>query len=221
MAKIPALPDRGLSLVQDGRFDPGVAVDLRVGNALAIRSVASTVDLWDRGRSTPNFQQIEILRSSRGGDSWVLAYGGGVRQEWGGAQTLVARMAASADVSSSTIAGSFVLEKALRHGHDSADVVTTIGITRAVNSRVAFGLEGVGRDLEGFWERDESDGGARLLVGPSLRLISRSARWRASLVGGPMATSTPTSNTTLDRAVTLSGHFAVLASVTYSAGNDR
>ncbi len=214
-----ALPDRGLSLVQDGRFDPGVAVDFGVGHALAIRSVSSTVDLWDRGRSVANFQQIEVLRSWRGGQSWALAYGGGVRQEWGRAQTLVARMAASLALGSSTIAGGVVLEKALSRGRDSADVVTTLGITRALTSRVAFGIEGVGRDLEGFWQRNETDGGARLLVGPSLHLTSRSARWRASFIGGPMATSTSTLNPGLDQVAALSGRFAVLASVTYTSGD--
>jgi hypothetical protein len=46
----------------------------------------------------------------------------------------------------------------------------------------------VGEDLEGLWESAEAEGGARLLIGPSLRFGAPARRLSASLCGGPVFT---------------------------------
>jgi hypothetical protein len=217
------IADRGLELVQNGTFDPGLSVGVRVRNNLVVRSVASTVDVVSGGQRFANFQQVEILQSVRAGHAWSFAYGGGVREEWGGSQVAVARVLGSASLGSSRIGGSLVLERGLGRGRDgfgrrrdNVDMVTTLGVVRPVSQRVALGVEGVGRDLEGFWQPNEVDGGAKLLIGPALHVTPRNTRWVASVTGGPMIHSAapgvapnPTANGTL------SGHFAVLGSFTY------
>ena len=51
---------------------------------------------------------------------------------------------------------------------------------------VSLGVEAVGEDLEGFWEAEEAEGGARLLAGPSLHISPASHRWQFTATGGPM-----------------------------------
>jgi hypothetical protein len=48
------------------------------------------------------------------------------------------------------------------------------------------GVEAIGEDLEGFWEADEAEGGARVLVGPSLHVAPPNQRWQVGIAGGPM-----------------------------------
>jgi hypothetical protein len=48
----------------------------------------------------------------------------------------------------------------------------------------------IGEDLEGFWEEEEAEGGARLLVGPSLRLVPTSQHWQVNVAGGPIFRAT-------------------------------
>jgi hypothetical protein len=47
-------------------------------------------------------------------------------------------------------------------------------------------VEVLGEDLEGFWEPEEAEGGARLFVGPSVRLAPPQRRWQVSLAAGPV-----------------------------------
>jgi hypothetical protein len=48
------------------------------------------------------------------------------------------------------------------------------------------GVEALGEDLEGFWEADEAEGGAKLLVGPSVNYAPRGSRFAFSVCGGPI-----------------------------------
>ena len=81
-------------------------------------------------------------------------------------------------------------------------------------------IEFIGEDLEGFWEADEAEGGARLLVGPSLRIAPTTRRWQIGVAGGPIIHATR-SNRASDAARGLpsgsSGHgYAVRASLSYA-----
>ena len=53
----------------------------------------------------------------------------------------------------------------------------------------------IGEDLEGFWERNEAEGGARLLMGPSVRFAPPSGHWQVSAAGGPIVYASRNSNT--------------------------
>ena len=52
------------------------------------------------------------------------------------------------------------------------------------------GVEALGEDLEGFWEEDEAEGGAKLLIGPSVNLSPKDSRFSLSACGGPVIYAT-------------------------------
>jgi hypothetical protein len=43
----------------------------------------------------------------------------------------------------------------------------------------------VAEDLEGFWDPEEAEGGARLLLGPSLHFAPKGRIWQLTAAGGP------------------------------------
>ena len=68
--------------------------------------------------------------------------------------------------------------------------MTSLGWSRRIGDRISVGVEGIGQDLEGLWNPSEIDGGAKLLVGPSLHAQSKSGDWAASLTAGPVVHAT-------------------------------
>jgi hypothetical protein len=113
--------------------------------------------------------------------------------------------------------GSLVLERALWSSvrRDAADVVTSLGWSRPVASRLSLGVEGIGQDLEGFWNSAETEGGAKLLVGPSLRAQSKSGDWTASFTAGPVMYTVSTL-TPRDPRAAHGRHVGVFASASWS-----
>jgi hypothetical protein len=61
-----------------------------------------------------------------------------------------------------------------------------MGVSRRLVPALYAGVEFIGEDLEGFWEAAETEGGARILVGPSIRIAPPNKRWQVSVAGGPM-----------------------------------
>ena len=59
--------------------------------------------------------------------------------------------------------GNLVVEQVMSspRAHDAADVITSLGWSRRVTDRLSVGAEGIGQDLEGFWDPTEADGGAK------------------------------------------------------------
>ena len=92
---------------------------------------------------------------------------------------------AGSDLGRGRLQGSVVLERAVSSPlrHDAAHVVTSLGWSRRIGDRIGLGVEGIGQDLEGFWNPAEADGGAKLRVGPSLHARSKSGDWAMSLTG--------------------------------------
>jgi hypothetical protein len=111
-----------------------------------------------------------------------LAIGGGIRHEAHGTNVLLGRVAAGRQLFEAwRIDGNAVFEKPLSTDRDALDLVTTFGVARRLTSALHAGLEFIGEDLEGFWEVDEAEGGARLLIGPSVRIApTQDAGRRAS-----------------------------------------
>jgi hypothetical protein len=50
---------------------------------------------------------------------------------------------------------------------DDVDLIMSSGLTYRVRSWYRLGVELAGEDLEGFWENEEAEGGATVLVGPT------------------------------------------------------
>ncbi len=115
-----------------------------------------------------------------------MAVGGGVRHEAPGVNVLLARVAAGRGFGTWRMDGNALFEKPLSIGRDAVDLITTVGISRRLARAVYLGAELIGEDLEGFWEVAEAEGGARLLLGPSLRVAPPSQHWQLSVAGGPI-----------------------------------
>jgi hypothetical protein len=210
--------ERGLALWSGTASDFGVGVTLST-SGWAVRSIASMVALPFDKHERLTFQQLEIVRPIFSTGSASVAGGGGIRQEWDGTRVLIGRVLAAADMGGGRIQGSLVLERVAVSPlkHDAADVVTSVGWSRRVGDRAGVGIEGIGQDLEGFWNPAEADGGAKLLIGPSLHLRSKRGDWDASLTAGPVV-HTPSTTRPSDLAGAPPGtgrHFGLFASASW------
>jgi hypothetical protein len=139
------------------------------------------------GSAYQSSQTAEALFTLTPRTSWLrLAAGGGVQHEAGGANVLMSRIVAGTGTDAWTTQGNVVLEHPMAADRDPIDVLFTGGISRKITRHAAIGIEGVGEDLEGFWDAAEAEGGARLLIGPSLHLSSASGTWQFLCAAGPM-----------------------------------
>jgi hypothetical protein len=132
-------------------------------------------------------QQGEVLFSvlKPGASGVSLAVGGGWLHEAGGVDVALTRVTAGREAPTWRLHGNLLLQKPLAEGRDALDVITSAGWARKFGPSVSLGAEAIGEDLEGFWEAAEAEGGARLLVGPSLHIAPPGRKWQLSVVGGP------------------------------------
>ena len=141
----------------------------------------------DVGSSYQSSQSGEVLYSIlRPGGGVALAAGTGLLHEPGGVNVLLARVTAGRDAAAWRLYGNLLFQKPLSSGRDAVDLITSVGWARKLTSAVALGVEAIGEDLEGFWEPEEAEGGARLLAGPSLRIAPAGRRWQFLATGGPL-----------------------------------
>jgi hypothetical protein len=115
-----------------------------------------------------------------------LAAGGGILHEAGGTDVLLTRLVGGREAATWRLHGNVVLQKPLATGRDAMDVITTAGWARRVTPAFAIGVEGLAEDLEGFWDRQEAEGGARILIGPSIHVAPKGRRWQLTATGGPI-----------------------------------
>jgi len=187
-----AVEERALQLWSGADSDFGIASALSTPR-WTVRSVTSLRSPSVSSQPRPTFQQVEIIRGAFSDGSRSLAFGGGIRQEWSGTQVLIGRVLAGSDFLNGRLQGSLVMERASSSPskHDAADLVTTAGWLRSSTGPISVGLESIGQDLEGFWDPAERDGGAKLLIGPSLHIQSHDGVWLANLTAGPVIRSKP------------------------------
>jgi len=141
------------------------------------------------GETYQSSQQGEMLVSlfTPGATRTSLAAGGGILHEAGGTNVLLARLVAAREISVTRLQGSVVFQKPLAAaGRDRVDVITLVGWSARLTPTWSLGVESVGEDLEGFWDQEEAEGGARLLVGPTVHIAPPQKRWQLSIAGGPV-----------------------------------
>ena len=114
-----------------------------------------------------------------------LAMGGGMLHEPDGVDVVQARIVAGQDWSKWRLHGNALFQKPLASGRDAVDLITSVGWARRLSTAVSLGVEALGEDLEGFWDAEEAEGGARMLVGPSLHIAPPAHKWQLSIAGGP------------------------------------
>jgi hypothetical protein len=101
-----------------------------------------------------------------------------VLHEAEGVNVLLARVIAGRNTDASRLFGNLVFQKPMSSERDAVDLVTSVGWARKLTHGVSLGVEAVGEDLEGFWDPQEAEGGARLLADPSLHISPSKGRWQ-------------------------------------------
>jgi hypothetical protein len=175
--------ERAFEPVAGERFEPRFGVVAPLSRLVAISAhlgFASAANGWGRAAEQG---ELWVTPVRHGGLS--LTGGVGMRHEYSGTNVGLIRIGGARATERSTMAADLLLERPHATGRDALDVITTVGFAHAVGPRVWFGVEAVGSDLEGLWENDESEGGATVLLGPTLA-VAPSARLRLVVGGGPV-----------------------------------
>jgi hypothetical protein len=111
----------------------------------------------------------------------VFALGLGVARERSAQTVALGRVVAGYRAPKWEAMSNLRLERALggpsAELRDGIDVITTAGAAHDIAGGMRLGLEAVGEDLEGFWDRNEAEGGAKLMIGPTLRVAPDATRW--------------------------------------------
>ena len=149
-------------------------------------TMVGRVGLTDTGSAYQSSQSGEVLVSLTAPTSaFTLSAGGGVEHEAEGTNVLLSRFVVGSMTDVWASQANVVLQHPLAPGRDALDVLLTAGVGRRIAAHASIGIEGIGEDLEGFWDPAEAEGGARLLIGPSLHLSSASHKWQFLCAGGP------------------------------------
>jgi hypothetical protein len=162
-----------------------------------------------------SLQQIEALRDFIGGNTpsgFRLGASLGFRREFNNDKVALTRVTAAYENINWRFGGNIRFEKAFDRDRDGVDVISSIGIHRQISGELFGGIEAIGQDLEGFWETDEAEGGARLLIGPSLNFAPVSSRFSFTVCGGPIiyaTRSTPAFNEFAVRELPVSNGFTM------------
>jgi hypothetical protein len=143
------------------------------------------VGMVSSGSAYQGAQSGEALVSLVNPSRAMLSIGGGVLHEAGGVNVLLARLVGGRNAETWRMAGNLVLQKPLSGERDAVDLITTLGWARKLSPAVSLGVESVAEDLEGFWDPLEAEGGARILVGPSLHVSPPGRKWQLTATGGP------------------------------------
>jgi len=208
--------ERGLALWSGASSEFGVGA-VRSDGRWTFRTITSMTTRPVEGHARPMFQQFDVVRPVLSNRSLSVAAGGGLRQEWDGTRVYVGRVQAGATVASGRLQGSVVVERAVSSPtvHDAADVVTSVGWSRPIGRRFGLGVESIAQDLEGLWNPAEADGGAKLLVGPSIHARSTNGRWEAAFTGGPVVRTFSTLSPPVSPVLSPGRHFGLFASATW------
>jgi hypothetical protein len=140
-----------------------------------------------------SLQQVEALRDFIGGNlpsGFRLGAGLGFRREFNNDKVALSRVSAAYESINWRLGANVRFEKAFDKDRDGMDIISSIGVHRQISGSLFGGIEAVGQDLEGFWQTDEAEGGARLLVGPSLNFAPAASRFSFTLCGGPIIYAT-------------------------------
>jgi hypothetical protein len=128
-----------------------------------------------------------------------VAIGGGVRSEGPDVNVLLTRVVAESSSFGGRLTGNVLLERPLARDRDGIDLITTIGWSRRMTQSLNIGFETLAEDIEGLWDPNEADGGARLFMGPSVDVASPANTWTIHVTAGAglQATSSERSSDSL------------------------
>ena len=151
------------------------------------------------GSEVSTAQQVEVVHDFFGGKKGQglrLGVGLGAGKDFGNVGSALSRITLAYEGYRWKACGNILFEKAFAANRDNIDIISSIGFHHLLFGRLYGGFEAVGEDLEGFWDKEEAEGGAKLLVGPSLNMSTDNQKIVFSVSGGPVfyATNNQTSN---------------------------
>ncbi|MFD2286672.1 hypothetical protein GJU39_18895 [Pedobacter petrophilus] len=158
-----------------------------LGNRFTLYATASIG--FANGRGTSSAQQAEVIRDLIGGKTatgFRLGAGLGLSRDWSNVGSAISRITTSFDQQNWRLLGNLRFEKAFDKTRDKLDFISAIGFQHRITGGWYLGFEAIGQDLEGFWEKDEAEGGAKVMIGPSMNLSPNHSRLSFSLSGGPV-----------------------------------
>src|SRR5262245_25244851 len=172
-------------VVESDRPEQRFGIQAALGHRLTfLGRIGISSDERDVQSSQQGELMFSVIEAPRRRSS--LAVGLGMRHESMGTEVLLGRVAAGRSFSAWRLDGNALFEKPFSEGRDPVDLITTFGMSRRLTASFNAGVEFIGEDLEGFWEADEAEGGARLMIGPSIRFAPPRGRWQVGVAGGPM-----------------------------------
>ncbi|WP_214073146.1 hypothetical protein [Mucilaginibacter sp. dw_454] len=167
--------------------DQQLAVKGYLGNRFTL---VANADLgFSRTGSVNSAQQAEVIRDVIGGKSFYGARFGvglGANRDFSNVGAMFSRVTAAFEEPTWRAGANFKFEKAFAKDRDDIDLITSVGYQHRIAGAFFAGVEAVGEDLEGFWETDEAEGGAKVLLGPSLNYAPMYSKFSFSLTGGPV-----------------------------------
>jgi hypothetical protein len=167
--------------------DQQLAVKGYLGNRFTLYANADMG--FARNGGVASAQQAELIRDFVGGKTTYGARFGvglGANRDFSSVGAVFSRITASYEVAKWRLGGNLRIEKAFSKLRDGIDLVTSFGFQHHIKGPVFAGIEMMGQDLEGFWESDEAEGGAKLFLGPSINVAPANSRFSLSLSGGPV-----------------------------------
>ncbi|HXO86470.1 MAG TPA: hypothetical protein VN803_13200 [Gemmatimonadales bacterium] len=170
------------------RLEPRLAAQLALGTRFTL-ALAGGFAPQDPSVTTRASGAVELLGNiaparSRG----FAALGVGGMLDYRGSAALLGRVALGLRSPRWELAGNLRLEHSLAPAHaqrDALDVVTSLGVSRRMARPLRIGVEAVGEDLEGLFDPNEAEGGAKLLLGPTLG-FTPTPRWQLLVGAGPV-----------------------------------
>jgi hypothetical protein len=173
--------ERLFSGIGPERWEQRFGAQLALGSRFTLVAAA--------GFATRTSASVELLANVLRSDSRAYAaIGLGGMVDYSGSGVALGRVTAGVRGSSWEMAGNLRLERSLVAAsaqRDALDVITSVGVSRRFGRPLRVGLEAVGEDLEGIFDPNEAEGGAKLMLGPTVA-IAPNARWQLVLGGGPV-----------------------------------
>ncbi len=99
-----------------------------------------------------------------------LSVGAGFLRDFQAVSIPLVRACLSRRFGPMNVAVSGLAEVPLAENRDPVDLIVEVAAAYEVSNGLHVGVEAVGEDLEAFWEPEEAEGGAKMVLGPSARL---------------------------------------------------
>jgi hypothetical protein len=170
------------------RLSPRLAGQIALGLRFTL-ALAGGFAPQDPSVTTRASGAVELLANvAPTGARGFAAFGLGGMLDYSGSAALLGRVALGLRSPRWELAGNLRLEHSLAPAHaqrDAIDVVTSLGVSRRVAHPLRVGIEAVAEDLEGLFDPNEAEGGAKLLLGPTLG-FTPTPRWQLLVGAGPV-----------------------------------